>query len=136
MKLYLDEMLSPKAARSLHQLDYEISAHGLNHGLARGGKVSDREVVDWCLDHGAVLVTCDRGRHSREMVEILRVTRQPVVFVYPPSPPAKDLARALINEWGKIAALHTQAARAGKQTVIRLEVKGRGRATKHRHSPI
>lgn len=78
--------------------------------------VGDDEVVAWCQEQGAVLVTADRGRANPEMIRLLRENRQAFVIIKPAECTAEELLVAILKQWDKIEAEHKRALKLRKQT--------------------
>jgi predicted nuclease of predicted toxin-antitoxin system len=70
----LDENLWPDVGRGLKLCGYDLHVIGDPPSPDRGAR--DQENVEWCVARGAMLITGDRGRKNREMLDLL--AREPV----------------------------------------------------------
>lgn len=78
--LLLDEGVPPSIAQALRLLGLDVSAVGEPGAPPRGS--SDDVNAQWCADRGAVLVTNDRGRKDRAILDALAQARIGALFVY------------------------------------------------------
>jgi uncharacterized protein with PIN domain len=69
-----DENLWPDVSRGLRLCGYDTYVIGDAPAPNRGS--TDGDNVAWCVARGAMLVTADRGRRNREMLDLL--SRHPV----------------------------------------------------------
>lgn len=93
--LLFDEGL-PRVAAGLAELG--LSANAVGHPGAPPTQSPDERNCEWCKAHGAVLVTHDRGKTSREIVHVLAKHGVGAIFVHKDlrAAPPHNLARALL----------------------------------------
>jgi hypothetical protein len=91
----IDEGL-PRVAPALRELELDVRAVGDAGAPPRGG--SDRDNCSWCAENGAVLVTQDRGRKDRQIIDALAELHVHALFIYNDlrAAPAHHLAGALL----------------------------------------
>lgn len=67
----------------------------------------DEDNCKWCKNHGAILITNDRGKTNRDILDALAQHHVHAVFVYDDlrSAPAHNLARALLVAESKMDQL-------------------------------
>ena len=67
----------------------------------------DEENCKWCKDHGAILVTNDRGKKDKVILVALAAHHVDAIFVYRDlrTGPPGNLAKAILAAEGKIDAL-------------------------------
>lgn len=99
--LLFDEGL-PRVAPALSQLG--LPAHEVGGVGAPPSGGPDDDNCKWCKTHGAVLVTHDRGRKSRAILDALAIHRVNAIFVHNDlrAAPAHHLARALLDAEAQI----------------------------------
>ncbi len=112
--LLLDKGLPWTVAQALATLGLPADAVGLPGGPAENSP--DDENCRWCLANGAVLVTNDRGKTNRAIIDALASYRVHAIFVYNDlrTGPAYPLARALLNAEG-----HMDTIVANRRRLIR-----------------
>jgi len=100
--LLLDKGLPHVVAQGLAALGIEANAVG--QPGAPPDNSSDEDNCKWCVEHRAVLVTNDRGKGDKEILNALANHRVHAIFVYGDlqTGPPHELARALLNAEGKI----------------------------------
>jgi hypothetical protein len=94
--LLFDRGLPPAVADALVALG--LTAHAVGRGGAPPENSPDEENCKWCMAHGAVLVTNDRGKKDRIILKALAEHRVSAIFVYNDlrSGPAHELAKAVL----------------------------------------
>ena len=102
----LDENLPSRFAEGFTLLGLDVAAVGRPGAPPKGSL--DRAVVDWCVNNEAVLVTKDRGRKNREMIELIRTTRVSVVMV-PEKMTLDEFVRQFVRRYD---SMFTDALRA------------------------
>ena len=97
LPLLFDEGLPDAVASALSALELEADAVGLPGAPPRGSL--DEINCAWCQEHGAVLVTNDRGRKDRAILDALATQHVHAIFVHQDlqSAPSHHLARALLK---------------------------------------
>lgn len=97
LPLLLDEGLPHRVASALSQLGWDVRAVG--HDDAPPRSSSDEVNCRWCADRGAILVTNDRGRKDRVILDLLAQHHVHALFIHDDLRAAElhDLARALLN---------------------------------------
>jgi hypothetical protein len=97
LPLLLDEGLSPRVAAGLRAVGLTAHAIGDDGAPAKGSP--DAENCAWCAEHGAVLITNDRGRKDRTILDSLERHRVHAIFVHNDvrKLPPHRLLRALLN---------------------------------------
>jgi Domain of unknown function (DUF5615) len=102
--LLFDEGL-PKVAPALAALG--LAAHEVGDPGAPPKQSSDEVNCQWCKENGAVLVTHDRGKGSKQILQSITAHGVGVIVVHKDlrSAPAHCLARALLVAEGKMDAL-------------------------------
>ena len=106
---------SPKGSSfaRIKSMRWEIPRH-------RPARASDEEVVQWCIDRRAVLITLDRGRKNPEMLELIRA-RNVRVILAPRGTSARDIVRLFALRHDRIE----DDARRGRACRYRLGPGGR-----------
>lgn len=101
--LLLDEGVPPVVAEALRTLGLSVTAVGDDDGPARGS--TDFENAKWCAENGAVMVTNDRGRKDRAILDALAQEHVHALFVYRDllEQPPHRLAGALLGAEERIA---------------------------------
>ena len=109
--LLLDEGLPPAVAAALATLG--IGAHAVGDPGAPPKQSSDEVNCQWCRSQNAVLVTNDRGRKDRTILDVLARLEVDAVFVHNDLRLAAihSLARAILNSEGKIDQLSSSGTR-------------------------
>lgn len=95
----------PRVAPALFSLG--LPAHEVGGQGAPPSGSPDEENCKWCSEHGAVLVTHDRGRHDRTILDVLAQHHVHAIFLYDDlrAAPAHHLARAVLIAEGKLDKL-------------------------------
>lgn len=103
--LLLDEGVPPSIARAFRELELEVFAVGEEGAPPR--RSPDGDNVKWCADRGAVLVTNDRGKKDRAILDALAQHRVHALFVHEDltAGPPHILASALLKAESKIEAV-------------------------------
>jgi Domain of unknown function (DUF5615) len=78
--LLIDEGLPHCIAAALRAL--ELSAHAIGDDGAPPRQSDDEQNCEWCKEHGAVLVTNDRGKENPVIRKALRKHGVAALFVY------------------------------------------------------
>jgi hypothetical protein len=98
-RLFFDQGLpgGVKLATALAALGLEADAVGGDGAPPSGSP--DKDNCQWCSEHGAVLVTHDRGKKDREILEMLDQHQVGAIVVLNEfrTKPAYFLARSLLN---------------------------------------
>ena len=97
--LLFDENLSHHVAAALAPFGYDVTAVGLS-GAPSFGAI-DADVVDWCVENGAVLVTADRGRKDRAILIALAARGAHVLFVWD-SISTREQVELVVRQYDKI----------------------------------
>lgn len=99
-----DEGVPRSVARACRVLGLEAYVVGEPETPPRGS--SDRENAKWCAERGAILLTNDRGKKDKAILDALAELRVHALFVHEDllSGPPHLLARALLNAEGNIDA--------------------------------
>jgi hypothetical protein len=118
----LDENLPKRFAEGFTLLALEVKAIGQADTPTTGS--SDAAVVQWCLDNDYVLVTKDRGRKNREMIELIRTTRVSVVMI-PDRMPLPDFVRQFIRRYDGMRSDAERATARGGSFRRRMSAAGR-----------
>jgi predicted nuclease of predicted toxin-antitoxin system len=79
-RLLFDENMSRRVAEYLFDLGFQVYAVGMSG--APPLRSSDQEVVVWCVENDAVLVTLDRGRRDSAILLALASVGAHVLFVW------------------------------------------------------
>jgi uncharacterized protein with PIN domain len=114
----LDENLPRRLAEGLRLCTFDVYAVGDGSGPPTGS--TDEEVVAWCLQHAAVLVTADAGRKNPEMVNLLRARAVRVMLV-PMGMPPRDFVTAFVSRHPRVA----EDAARGRACRYRMGKNGR-----------
>lgn len=96
LPLLLDEGLPASVALALSTLGWDVKAVGMPDAPSKGS--GDEINCAWCAERDAVLVTHDRGRKDKTILNALAEHHVHAVFVYAElrAGPAHNLARALL----------------------------------------
>jgi Domain of unknown function (DUF5615) len=78
--LLFDQGLFPSVARALRELSLEALAVGEPGAPAEGS--SDADNCKWCSDTGAILVTNDRGKKEKDILDALAEYHVHALFIY------------------------------------------------------
>lgn len=105
LPILLDAGLPPAVAAAFRLLGLDARAVGDSDAPAQDSE--DDINCAWCAQHGAVLITNDRGKKDRTILDTLAQHRVHAVFVYADlrSAPAHELARALLHAQAKMDAI-------------------------------
>jgi HD superfamily phosphohydrolase YqeK len=81
-----------------------LEAHAVGGPEAPPLHSSDKTNCEWCSEHGATLVTHDRGKKDREILEMLNEHQVPAIVVLKElrTKPPHFLARALLTAEAKM----------------------------------
>ena len=109
--LLLDEGLPRAIAAALATLGLE--AHAVGDPGAPPKQSSDEVNCQWCRGQSAVLVTNDRGRKDRTILDLLARMEVDAIFVHNDlrSAATHTLAKAILNSEGKIDQLSSSRTR-------------------------
>jgi predicted nuclease of predicted toxin-antitoxin system len=102
LPLLIDEGLPRTVAEAFSIL--RLEAHAVGGPDAPPRKSSDDDNCAWCQEHGAVLVTNDRGRADKTIFDHLAQHHVHAIFVHKDlrDGPEHLLARALLNAEAKM----------------------------------
>src|SRR4051794_4612249 len=95
--ILFDEGLPPSVAIALSTVGWDARAVGMPGAPPRGS--SDDANCAWCAAHGAVLVTNDRGRKDRTILDALAQHHVHAAFIHDDlrHAPAHHLLRAVLR---------------------------------------
>lgn len=110
LALLLDEGLPPSVAVALRAVELEALAIGDPEAPPRGSP--DEDNVEWCAGQDRLLVTNDRGKKDRIILDMLNQHHVHALFIYPDlrAQPPHHLLRALLHAE---VALDDRAAKRG-----------------------
>lgn len=114
----MDENLPAQVAQGLTLCTYRV--HAVGDPGAPPRESTDEQVVQWCIDRRAVLITLDRGRKNPEMLALIRA-RNVRVILAPRGTAARDVVRLFANRHDRIE----DDARRGRACRYRLGSGGR-----------
>jgi hypothetical protein len=105
LPLLLDAGLPHSVAAAFRLLGLDARAVGDSDAPAKNS--DDHALCAWCAERHAVLVTNDRGKKDRTMLDALARHHVDAIFVYADlrDGPAHKLARALLLCEGKMEAI-------------------------------
>ena len=100
--LLFDQGVYPQVAHALHTLEVDAYAVGDPGAPIQGS--SDETNIKWCKERGAVLVTNDRGKKDKTILDLLTSYRVHALFVHNDlrADDPHKLAYALLRAEGKI----------------------------------
>jgi peptidoglycan/xylan/chitin deacetylase (PgdA/CDA1 family) len=118
--LLFDEGLSPAVAQALATL--RLSAHAIGQPGAPPKQSTDEANCKWCKENAAVLVTNDRGKKDRVILDLLAQHHIHAIFIHNDlrSGPPHRLARAILQAEARIDEL------AGGRVPIRHRLRPNG----------
>jgi hypothetical protein len=107
--LLFDEGLPAQIAEALRTLELDAQAIGDPGAPPRGS--DDEDNIKWCKAHGAILVTNDRGKKDKTILDHLASYHVHAIFVHADLRAAEPhrLASALLHAEGKIDDLASSA---------------------------
>ncbi|MFA9271260.1 MAG: DUF5615 family PIN-like protein [Baekduiaceae bacterium] len=133
LPLLLDEGLSPHAAAAMRAVNLDVRAVG-DEGAPPKGSLDSANCA-WCAEHGAVLVTNDRGKKDRTIFDSLAQHNVHAIFAHNDvrKLPPHRLVRALLNAEERIDDFGTRKSGPIRR---RLTPSGRleSRESMHRRS--
>ena len=120
--ILIDEGLPPQVAKALRALGLDVRAIGEEDEGAPPRASTDDANCAWCAEHGALLVTNDRGKGDKLILDALAAHRVHAIFVTRElrSRPPHHLARALL------ASEESIAQKAGGKGLIRARLRVKG----------
>lgn len=103
-RLLFDQGLPGGAAIGTALRTLGLEAHVVGESEAPPSGSSDEDNCTWCSERGAVLVTHDRGKKDREIIDVLNRHQIGVILVRKElrSVPPHQFARAILSCEGKM----------------------------------
>jgi predicted nuclease of predicted toxin-antitoxin system len=118
----LDENLPPAFAQGFRLLGLDVLSVGDAGAPPRGS--TDQAIVDWCIQNDRVLVTRDRGRKNREMINLLRQTNVSVVLLAQGTS-NEQFVRQFVRRYDRLMDELAAALRRGGAQRRRMSANGR-----------
>lgn len=127
LPLLIDEGLPPRVAEALRAVEVDALAIGDVGAPAKGS--ADETNVPWCAQEGRLLVTNDRGRKDRVILDLLNQHHVHALFVYNDlrAGPPHHLLRALLH------AEDALEQAAGRRGLVAGRLRRSGRVEFRRH---
>lgn len=126
--LLFDECLSVRIAKALDILGHEVYHVCCVSDL--GSSAEDDQIIKWCRDKGAVLVTTDLSiTRTREYVRLLKQGKVSAAFFHPPSTSGWDRDEELVQLLKRMQHMQTAFSKPGPVYYL---YKSRGKPEKMR----